>query len=90
MNIQSLDSLKTQAVRVDYAPNESINSLPPPHPTKIFKFFTVPKELGNTSSSTKILGFNGSGTQRQGNIHHNIHSSYLTLHLKLLEFRLQR
>jgi hypothetical protein len=92
MNIQSLDSLKIQGVRVDYSPNERINYIPPPKPTpkKMFKYLTVPKELVNTSSNAKILGFNDSGTQPHGKIRHNINNSYLTLHFKSLEFRVRR
>jgi hypothetical protein len=94
MNIHSLDSVKTQEVRVDYAPNECINYLPltrrsPLHQKK-FKYLTIPKEQGDTCSNAKILGFNGSGTQRQRKIRHNIHNSYLTLHLKSLELFAQR
>jgi hypothetical protein len=51
----------------------------------MFKYLTVPKELEDKCSNAKILGFNGNGTQTHGKIRHNIHNSYLTLHLKSLE-----
>jgi hypothetical protein len=60
-----LDSLKIQEVRVDYVPNEHINYLSHPHQKNV-KYLTIPKDLGDASSNAKILGLNGSGTQRHG------------------------